>query len=73
MKRLQQVLLNLVSNAIKFTNREGKINIKVEKVIDQENNAPLLKISITDNGIGIREEDKPKLFKLFSFVQQTDN
>ena len=33
MKRMQQVLLNLYSNAIKFTNRNGNITIKVTKIV----------------------------------------
>ena len=50
-KRLQQVLLNLVSNAIKFTNKKGKIIMQVEL---QSNH---LKLSVMDNGIGIKKKD----------------
>ena len=59
-KRLQQVLLNLLSNAVKFTDRDGKIFLIVEK---QENN--FLRVSVVDNGEGIKIEDQDKLFKLF--------
>jgi len=50
------ILKNLFINAVKFTNTGGKINIKVE---GKENNAVF---SITDNGVGISDERKTKLF-----------
>jgi signal transduction histidine kinase len=51
-KRLQQIILNLVSNALKFTERNGKILLLVEKI-------PLefLRISVVDNGIGIKKKN----------------
>lgn len=52
-KRLQQVLLNLYSNAVKFTDRNGKITILVELMREQAQ----LRISVHDTGIGIKEED----------------
>ncbi len=57
-KRLFQCIMNLVSNAVKFT-EEGEINI-IAKAINKE-----LEISIVDTGIGIRKEDLPKLFGAF--------
>ena len=58
--RVQQVVLNLLSNASKFTN-DGKIVIKINK--ENENQ---IKISIQDNGKGIDEEMLPNLFTKFS-------
>jgi PAS domain S-box-containing protein len=52
------VLRNLVSNAIKFTNRGGKI------VISTEQHNKELVVSIADNGIGISEDLLPKLFRI---------
>ena len=54
-KRLQQVLLNLYSNALKFTDRNGKITIIVEKT--QEIHDPVtsyLRLSVIDTGLGIK-------------------
>ena len=56
--RLKQILNNLISNAIKYT-REGKIDVQ----LTQQNSHCILEI--TDTGLGIREEDKPRLFKRF--------
>jgi len=58
--RLLQCLLNLVSNAVKFTEK-GTITI-CAKVTDDDDR---LEISVTDTGIGIREEDLGKLFSPF--------
>ena len=57
-KRMQQVLLNLVSNAIKFTPKEGKIVILVEKLkSEQIEENDMLRISIADNGLGIKKKN----------------
>ena len=60
--RIKQVLINLVNNAVKFTD-EGTITIRVEC----ENGAEsvLLKIAVRDTGIGIKEEDLERIFNSF--------
>ena len=55
---LKTVLRNLVSNAIKFTNNSGVINISAE--VNSEN----VTISVSDNGIGIPSENLAKLFDI---------
>ena len=62
-KRLQQVLLNLYSNAIKFTQKHGKITILIEKL------QMFVRISVIDKGLGIKLEDQGKMFKLFSSIK----
>ena len=56
-------MLNLFSNAIKFTNRNGNITILIEKLDCQ------VRISVTDTGLGIKLEDQGKIFKLFSSIR----
>lgn len=56
---LKNALINLVSNAIKYSNEEKKITIKIDL------NDGILKIDVIDNGIGIPEEDQPYLFDRF--------
>ena len=55
---LKTVLRNLVSNAIKFTNRNGTINI------NKEENSEYVTISVSDNGIGITPDNLSKLFDI---------
>jgi signal transduction histidine kinase/CheY-like chemotaxis protein/HPt (histidine-containing phosphotransfer) domain-containing protein len=62
--RLRQVLTNLVSNAIKFTER-GQIAIDVKKRNDTRTNSELL-FSVRDTGIGIAQDAQARLFQPFS-------
>ncbi|KUF12856.1 hybrid sensor histidine kinase/response regulator [Pseudoponticoccus marisrubri] len=70
--RLQQVLLNLVGNAIKFT-RGGRITIEAESVEGEA--GPEIELRIIDTGIGISEEDQARVFEDFQTVDsvQTDS
>lgn len=58
--RLQQVIWNLLSNGIKFTPSGGKITIETKR-LDSE-----IEVTVTDTGIGIKEEFIPSAFKRFS-------
>ncbi len=61
--RLHQILLNLLSNAIKFTTT-GKVELKAEAHLSSQNEYEL-RFSVTDEGIGITEDQKAKLFQPF--------
>jgi PAS domain S-box-containing protein len=63
--RLRQVLVNLVGNAIKFT-EEGEVVLRVTRS-EQSAETVLLRFEVTDTGIGIPPEVQPRLFR--SFVQ----
>ena len=69
-KRVKQVLVNLISNSYKFT-ETGSICVKVRFV--HRNNSQLLQFSVVDTGIGISEQDMPKLFKMFDTIQKNIN
>lgn len=62
--RLRQVIVNLMSNAVKFT-RLGEIILDVKTII-KDNGETNLKISVTDSGIGISKEKQKRLFQAFS-------
>ncbi len=56
---LQEVWLNLIQNAIKFSHSKGVIKINLEK------NESTVKVIISDKGIGIKDEDKKRIFERF--------
>jgi len=60
--KLKQMLLNLVSNAIKFTPEGGAVSIAAKRLKDT------IEISVADNGIGIAEADQRQIFKEFHQV-----
>ncbi|MDR1193565.1 MAG: response regulator [Peptococcaceae bacterium] len=62
--RLSQVLINLLTNAIKFTPEGGKITISVGAK-DLTDDSALLRIEVMDSGIGISAEQQRKLFQSF--------
>jgi signal transduction histidine kinase/ligand-binding sensor domain-containing protein/CheY-like chemotaxis protein len=68
--RLRQVLINLVGNAIKFTN-EGEILVTVQCAAKSDNNNVELKFQVQDSGIGIPEDKLNLLFKAFSQVDSS--
>ena len=62
--RTAQVLTNLIGNAIKFT-KEGSVTIGVE-LLEVNNNVAVVKMSVTDTGIGIAEEKLNAIFESFT-------
>lgn len=63
--RLQQILVNLVNNAVKFT-KEGSVHVQISKQDIME-----WKITVTDTGRGIPEEELPHIFDTFRQVEGT--
>jgi PAS domain S-box-containing protein len=68
-RRVEQVVLNLLNNAIKFTERGG-VTVSLESLTEGDGSVtfgrrPLVRLRVSDTGIGIRHEDLPKLFQPF--------
>ena len=64
--KLKQILINLISNSIKFTN-QGTITLTIERDNDINiTDSNYVKFTVTDTGIGIPLEKQPELFKVFS-------
>ena len=69
--RIRQILVNLMNNAVKYTDC-GSITLDVDyEQLDDDR--VLLKFSVTDTGIGIREEDLPALFESFKRIDLEHN
>ncbi|MBU1649632.1 MAG: CHASE domain-containing protein [Proteobacteria bacterium] len=62
-RKLKQILFNLLSNAVKFTPDGGTVRLRAAREGD------FFKISVTDTGIGIRQEDIKKLFHAFAQLE----
>ncbi|MCR4590798.1 MAG: response regulator [Lachnospiraceae bacterium] len=66
--RIRQIILNLVNNAIKYTNEGSvKVNVSFDRSVDR------LKVRVEDTGMGIRESDMDKLFSSFQRLDETKN
>ena len=63
-QRLAQVITNLLSNAAKFTPDGGRIRLRVDWLGDEGDDC-LMRIEVSDNGIGIPEEQQSRLFNSF--------
>lgn len=69
--RIQQILLNLLNNAVKFT-EQGEVHLKVSFTWTDDENI-MLKAIIRDTGIGIKKQDMGKLFQSFQQVDSKRN
>lgn len=69
--RLTQVILNLLTNAVKYTEK-GSVTFSV-KVKETAGKKITLLVSIKDTGIGIRKEDIPKLYEIFERLDEVRN
>lgn len=61
---LEQIITNLISNAIKYTNEEGTIEVKLYSKMAK------IHIDVSDNGIGIPEKDQKRIFERFYRVEK---
>ncbi|MCH5206106.1 MAG: PocR ligand-binding domain-containing protein [Oscillospiraceae bacterium] len=69
--RIHQIILNLLTNAVKFT-KQGEVHFKMQYE-QKDSDTVLMKVEIRDTGIGIRKEDLPKLFNSFQQVDSKRN
>lgn len=68
--RLRQILVNLMNNAVKYTEK-GSVTMKVSGVVQEE--TANLTFRVEDTGIGIRKEDMEKLFREFERIEERRN
>jgi signal transduction histidine kinase len=61
-RKVKQVLLNLLSNALKFTPQGGRVDVRADRLTD------CIEVSVADTGIGIAPEDQDKVFEEFRQV-----
>ena len=70
--RIKQIIINLLTNAVKFT-KEGHIIFSIRAEPSETDGEYILRVSVSDTGIGIRNEDIPMLFGNFSQVDTRRN
>ncbi|WP_395062375.1 PAS domain S-box protein [Flavobacterium sp.] len=70
--RIKQILVNLLSNAMKFTN-SGQVELHISELSIDENDYSRLKFSIRDTGIGIKLDNNKKIFSSFVQVDNSTN
>lgn len=68
--RIQQVILNLLDNACKYTQKGGRVNLKVIQKLNNDGNI-LTEVHVIDNGPGMSEEFQKKIFMPFTQERRT--
>ncbi len=66
-----QIIINLISNAIKYTNPGGTVDYSIEQISDPQDGTANYRVTVKDNGIGMSEEFQKHLFESFSREQST--
>ena len=70
--RIRQIMLNIINNAIKYT-KEGSVDIDISSRFKMMNNYIDLIVRVADTGMGIKDEDKDKLFNSFQRLDEKKN
>ena len=70
--RIRQILVNVLNNAVKYTH-EGSVTLDIHLLPCEEKDMVRVSFSVTDTGIGIKEEDIPKLFVPFERIEEKRN
>ena len=65
--RINQILINLLGNAIKYSDDEGRIELSVEE-LPRKNGVSFVSFAVKDNGIGIARKDRDRIFQSFEQV-----
>ncbi len=68
--RLSQILINLLTNAVKFTHEGGRVHLEAAKVASHPDGLDELEFIVSDTGIGITEEQQAGLFRKFEQADQ---
>jgi len=68
-RRIKQILVNLLTNAVKFTPDHGQVTLQVRADVDQD----LVQFSVIDTGIGITQDDLKRLFRPFTQIDSSLN
>ncbi len=69
-EKIDQVLMNLLENAIKYTPAGGRVNVRVQSREGSPDDSSLLEVVVSDTGMGIQPEDQDKIF--MAYRQATD-
>jgi len=64
--KIKEVLINLMSNAVKFTSHGGFINVEVKKIKGEDDEPNKILFSVQDSGIGMTKEQQSRIFDAFS-------
>ena len=72
-ERIEQVFTNIIGNSIKYTPNGGKIDVFASRSDESDGERFSYKIIVCDNGIGIPEENIPRLFERFYRVDKARN
>ncbi|MGM9582913.1 MAG: ATP-binding protein, partial [Phascolarctobacterium sp.] len=69
--QLKQIFINLITNAIKYTENSGKIAVSLQELAPTQDKKQLYQLVVEDNGLGMSEEFQKHIFEPFSRVQDS--